>query len=495
MLPRSLLLAIMLAPMLATAAAGQAQEDVCNAVIIPTFQNAGDIAYLTGPFLFRCTSGAELRADSGTANRITGELVLIGNVSFHDAERDLTAQQATYTRPIRRMYATGNAVFTNAAEGMTIRGPELEYFAVMPGRPEAQVNASNRPHLTIKPKKGAKSDAPLDVDADRMTVLGKNDLSAYGSVVIKRPDLQATAAEARYDGDKESLELRQNAEVHGKDSVLRGEVIQAQLSGGKLQTVHSRTRAELQSKGLKVTAPDVQLFFQEELVSRTVARGDTSAASSRPVAVTPTFRLVADSIDAVAPRQALERVTAIGHARGETIDTARAHTATPAPAKSPADTLAGGAAAKSLLDSDWIIGDTIIGYFLQRDSAQRAAAAAAARDTSVQLERLVARGSAHSLYRLEATDTAKAAAAPGAPAAAAPGPDSAPAKRGLNFVSADVITLRMADGKVQGAELVGAGRGVYADPAPPGSAKTPAAGTPSPAGAPAAGAPAAGGRE
>jgi lipopolysaccharide export system protein LptA len=456
-----------------SAAAAQ-QEDKCDLIESVRTDVQTPTVFVQGPFLFTCTSGAELRADQGTLNQTTGELLLVGHVAYLDPERTLDADQATYTRATRRLYATGNVVFTNRVEGTTIRGPELEYFATSPDRPEAQVNAGNRPHLTLMPRDTAGSRDPLEIDADRLTIIGNDDLTAFGNVVMKRPDLDATAEEARYNGELETLELRRKAVVKGKDNVLRGELIEAQLENDVLKEVRSREHAVLEAKDMRVTAPDVHLFFREELVERTVARSDsTTAAADRPLAVTKTFRLVADSIDAVAPGQELETVTAIGRARGETIDTTRA-----APAAGSADSAT--TEESSLIASDWIAGDTIVGHFSRRDSTTAAGSTESA-DTAIQLDRIIARGTALSLYHIQ-EDTTRADTA-----AATRG------RRGVNFVSAQVITLSFKEGEVDVAELHGVKRGIYLDPAPAGAPPTaPAApaggGTPPATPAPTAGA-------
>src|SRR5690606_35781806 len=142
------------------------------------------------------------------------------------------------------------------------------------------------------------------------------------------------------------LELRENAVVRGKDSVLRGAVIQARMENDALQDVHARTDAVLEAEDLTVTATDVQLFFRDEPVERSVGRRGADTTAAQPVALSKTFRLVADSIDALAPDQRLEQVIAIGAARGESIDTVAAGTGEEV-AETPADP-------DSLIGSDWI---------------------------------------------------------------------------------------------------------------------------------------------
>lgn len=452
MLARALALAAALA--LGSASHGAAQNQ-CNLLenqkVDRVLEGGVPMVHIQGPFLVVCTGGAELRANQGTLNELSRELLLVGNVSYRDLTRTLTADQATYSSAVGRLYATGNVVFVDETEGMTIRGPELEYFRALPERPQAQVNASQRPHLTLRPESNPEGE-PLEIDADRMTILGKDDLSAFGNVVIQRPDLRALAQEARYTGATQGLELRGEAEVQNRENLLRGEVIQARLRDNVLEEVRARTNARLVSDELNVSAPELQLFFADSLLQRTVAR-TAGEKGARAVAVSRTFRLEADSLDALAPGQVLQQVIAIGTARGETIDTTAAPRDSAAPA--PADTSA--AAAGALAASDWIRGDTIIGYFAPADSAALARGQGA--DSSVVLEKLVARGAAQSLYRMEQrSDTAGAPRQP-------PGER----RKGINFASGDVITLLFQDGEVQEATFLGLRRGLYLDPviAPP----------------------------
>ena len=359
---------------LAAAPAARAQSPVetgrCDLVESQRAASQNGVIDVTGPLLVRCEGGAELRAQNGVVNRNTDEVVLTGNVFFQDPQRRLTADRATYSAGIGRLYATGNVVFSDLEQGTTLRGPELEYFRAMQSRPQAQVNAGQRPHLSLLPKKqqpapsGARDTAaqPLDVDADRMTILGDNDLSAFGAVVLRRGEMRGRAERAHFQGATGDLELRQDAVVETDQYRLEGQVIQARLVEGKLENVHARTRARLAGDNLTVDAPDLQLLFADNELQRAIGRRAASTAadsSARVVAVARSFRLEADSMQAELPRQRLERVVAVGHARGETIDTTRA------------DSLAAPdtAAASRLTGTDWIVGDTITGHFALADSA------------------------------------------------------------------------------------------------------------------------------
>jgi hypothetical protein len=412
-------------------------------------------------------------------------------------------------------------VFTDRVEGTTLSGPELEYYRVMEGRPEALVNAMGRPRLTLRRQAAAGGDtaaarpsesggAPLAIDANRMTIEGRNDLTAFGNVVIEDANIRAVADEAEQRGTAETLELRGGAEIHSREYSLTGAVIFATVPGGTIRDVEARGDARLLGADLNVRAPRLDLVFENDLLQRSIASSDEALAPGiQPLATSATFRLQADSIDATLPGQRLEMVVAIGNARGETIDTTSAAADSAAADGLPpedadplqvaadtageADTLAEAAAAGDdgpprvaamfergdsvttasaveLVENDWITGDTITGYFSSRvasvaDSVAEAAEdadgvdepeadqpdlalePAAGSDTTVVMERLVAVGAARSLYHV------------------APEEGSPPGtRRGINFLSAAHIELQFVDGQVQVADVTGLRRGLYLEP-------------------------------
>lgn len=416
------------------------------------------------PFLVRCTDGTELRANRGVLNQTTRQLQLWGDVFFEDPARTLTADEATYNSGMSRLYARGNVIFRNREEGSTLRGPELEYFAVTETRPLAQVHARQRPHLTLQPRERAEESEPLEIDADQVTILGQDQLSAVGSVVITRSDMRSTAREAQYNGATGRLVLRGGSTIASGEYDLAGEVIEARTDDGVLEHVHARIEASLAGKDLTVTAPDLQLFFENELLNRAVARtgaaaGDEDgAARDRAVATSRTFRIEADSIDALVPGQRVEQVVAIGAARGESIDTLAVRpSAERAMSGSGADAPLAAAGdgppgvrpddpGEIAVDQDWIRGDTLIGYF---GTPAEAEGVQAPGDTAVVLERIVARGSALSLYRMEKQDAA------------------ADDRLAINFLAGEIIDLTFAGGELELATVDGLHKGIFLDPAPP----------------------------
>lgn len=428
------------------------------------------------PFYFRCTDGSELRANRGTWNRASGLIELRGSVFFRDPFRSLTSSEATYEAAVGRLHATGDVVFIDTSEGSEIRGPELEYFRPIEGRPEPQVHARQRPHLTLQPR-DADADAdtePLEIDADEVTILGRDDLQASGAVVITRTDLRATGERASYSGASGNLSLLGDAAIESGEYDLTGDRILARTTDGALEHVHATDEAMLSSTELTVEAPDLQLFFADSLLQRAVARsGAQAGGAARPVARSRAFRLEADSIDALVPAQQVDQVIAIGRARGESIDTTAADRPLAAvPGDEPSDTAGAPVrpeptGARSLVENDWIRGDTIIGYFAAAETAgdsiapaasdsllpdtataPTVAAAAESDEDEVVLERIVSRGSALALYRM-------------APDSGAP----ADAPRRVNFLSGQVIELTFVGGELDVARVDGLQRGIFLDPA------------------------------
>lgn len=482
----------LLALLLGLPLSARAQAGSCNLIdsgqVERRTEGGASTVYVTGPLLVTCTGGTELRADNAVIQQATNEVQLSGNVFYRDPTRTLSSQQANYSSATGRLYATGDVIFTDTGRGSTLRGPEVEYFRAMPGRPEVQVLANGRPHLTLVP--AAADGEPLEVDADRLDIRGQDQLSAFGNVEIRRTDLQASGAEATFNSSSGDLRIRGGARVVGERFELAGETIDATLREQKLERVFARTGASLTSRDtrlegetieltlqdqklqriiarndaslvgekIRVRGPELKAFFEDELLERLVARGD-STVGGRPVATATGFRMQADSIEAILPRQRLERVVAVGNARGEATDTTES-AAAPADSSGALDV-----SAPLARDRDWITGDTLTGYFAVADSAARPAADSASAQPEIELLRLVAVGSARSLYRVQEEN-----AAPGA-------------RPGLNYLAGETITLVMDDGELDVATVLGLRRGVYLDPAAPGS--DPAA--PAPAEPPASG--------
>lgn len=452
-----------LAVLLAAPARGAAQAGSCELVEsrMLHYQDVGGLANINvgGPLRVVCKGGETLRADSAVLYQAANQVHLFGRVDFRDPTRTLTSDYATYSSVTGRLFATGNVVYTDRTRGSTLRGPELEYFRAMEGRPQAQVIAGQRPHLTVVPtdaKEGNRE--PLEIDADRITGVGEHYFSASGRVEIRRSDLDADAEEAMHDARAETLQLRGNARIRGERFDLAGETVDATMPGGDLDQVTAKREASLVSEKLRVDGPEIRLFFTDDLLQRLVTHG-AAEGEERPLVTAKGFRMEADSLEALLPGQELERVIAIGKARGETVDTT-GQAAAPDTADRRARIARGERPASGTLvrDRDWVVGDTLIGYFVPADSAARAASDSP--EGEVELDRVLAKGSARSLYRVREEGEE-------APRAERPA---------LNYLAGEEIELMLRGGELDVAHVRGLQRGVYLDPRPL------VAGTPAPTG-------------
>jgi lipopolysaccharide export system protein LptA len=480
-IPRALplLLAALASALLGTEAMAQ---NVCNLIYQQgTWVSVGAegqrVINASGPLLVQCSAGEELRADSAVLYEAINEVHLFRRVDYQDPTRSLTSDYATYNGTTGRLWATGSVVFTDKTRGSTLRGPNLEYFRAAQGRTDAQAIATERPHLTVAPR-GGRQREPMEVDADRITTVGEDHVNAEGNVVIDGKEMDAWGDAAYYDAVAERMELRRNARARGERYEITGDFIEADLAEGALERVLSRGNARLIEERMRVTGPQLQLFFARDSLQRLVSGHATSGENSagRSVALARGFRMEADSLEALTPGQRIRQVIAIGTAEGQSWDTLRVASPSLTDPAAP-DTVEGVA----LGERDLIFADTIIGYFAgdsarsdsaaatasttadadsaltetaQADSARPATpipppAATVRSDSTAELERVLALGSARSLYRMrpsreEAQDTTR--------------------KPGINYVIADTIDLAFLQGEVDVATVRGLKRGVYLDP-------------------------------
>src|SRR5690606_13527288 len=253
----------------------------------------------------------------------------------------------------------------------------------------------------------------------------------------------------------ERLVLSDDAWVEQEDLRLQARTIEAMLSGEQLRLVTAVDEAHLEGRELMVDAATIRLEFQDGALQRLIAvvppppapsaGGETALERPRAVALARDLRLVADSIDALAPGQTLREIIAAGDAF----------------AQRQADSLSAGL--PELIANDWVSGDTINAYFVLAEEATDSVAAAvdpaapprpdsaagAAPDSAeVVLERLIVTGPggrAQALYRASRDGND-----PGPPA--------------INYTIADRITLVLSGGEVKEAEATGDVRGRYLEP-------------------------------
>jgi hypothetical protein len=519
-----LLLGALLALLPPTTAGAQGQD--CE--LLPGAREANrkiiggqEVVHISGPARFVCPGEVVLQADSAVGSPDRGEFELLGNVFYQDSVKTLTAAWARYDRPDARLLARENVVLTDRKSRSVIQGAELEYLPANEVRPESEAIVQGRPHAIFQQQEKARPEGdasgrspvdsiplpdgsasepadsaaqPLEVDADLMRIFGDSRFLALGQVELTRGETRGYAREGEFDQAGNTMVLTGAARLVGEGYTLVGDRIEATLDGDRLDEVVSRRDAGLEAEDLDLKAPELRIFFQDGEVHRLVAIGDgersdaAGRASPEPVPVLPVaaprehggaeraappvasqpvitsrdFRLAADSIDALAPGQQIEQVIAVGHASG---------------IRTP-DSLDVGL--PESIAFDWLVGDTITGYFA-REAAPDSAPAALAPDTVAKpmpevveagaapapepkpravLERLVAvgeGGGARSLYRIREK-----------------GRESEPPS--ANYIVANRIVLVMSEGEVKDVEADGPIEGIHLQPAGRAGQGTPPAG-------------------
>lgn len=304
--------------------------------------------------------------------------------------------------------------------------------------------------------------APYHVTAHRRIVLdGESAFEAEGQVEVEREGLHAFGERLRYDEEWEQLHLLGAARSEGERYRLTADAIALYLRDQEVDQVVARDRARLATDDLEVDAPRIRLFVADSTVTRLAAGllGPTDTVpvvgsqgpegevlwsslepdpgdSARAVARAEDFHLSADSLDVLTPDEQLERVTAIGRARGDSFSR---------------DSL-NAAETPELIRNDWLEGDTIVALFAPDSTAPAAVDTAATDPAGYVLERLVAQGGARSLYRLEPSDTTRAAT---------------DRRLAVHYVVGDTIAITMVDGEVDRMEVHGQTQGLHLEPVAP----------------------------
>jgi hypothetical protein len=206
--------------------------------------------------------------------------------------------------------------------------------------------------------------------------------------------------------------------------------------------------ARLEGSEVTVDAPLIRLFFAEGEVQRLVAVGEPPAPdmlegeprlepATRATATSADFRLTADSIDAIAPLQVLDRIVAVGNAYGERLGDELADANIPA-----------------IAARDWLRGDTVIAVFTESEEIEPDSAALSRR---TQVDHVIAVGvgdRATSTYRVR-------------------NENDPTAEPGINYMLARRIVIQLREGGVEDVQATGEVQGMYLQPTvPAGGANT-----------------------
>lgn len=329
--------------------------------------------HVGGNVRFRC-QGLEVFMRSDSVASYQGTVIqFIGNVRYRDSTVEMTARYGTYLRDSEKWEAREDVVFRNLRDGTTLRGPSLDYFRVVEGlRSESEMYADRRPTVTLPVRDSVTGveEEPYVIVGDRIRTRGNDQTYAGGRVTIDRSDFRGRADSLFLDqgaGDEGALIGRALMRREAEDSFrLTGARIDLALADRKLTRVTARDSARLLTADLTLDGDGIGLDVTDDDVDHTVAWGTVV----RPVALSGDFEVRGDSLAFDTPERTLRQVRAFG------------------------DAWAGARPDSASGDRDWIAGDTVIAWFVERDSAGTARTA---------VERIEASGSARALYRLEAT--------------------------------------------------------------------------------------------
>jgi lipopolysaccharide export system protein LptA len=431
---------------------GDGGNDVYQRVALPGGET---IHYVTNPY-FECGDGVSIWADSAVAYSASSMTHLLGSVRYLDQTRELRSDEARYFSNVGRLQAQGHVFVEDLEDGSVIEDGDLIYLRQTDFRPEETMTVTVaadgiRPTATLTVQPTDTSAAPADsaqpqyvVIGDEIVFRGESDFSSKGRVEIRQDSLLAFADSARYDRATDQLLLRGSARVEQADYDLVGRSIDVLSPGGAQSEIRAMEDATLTSSEIELFSPQIFMHLSGGELQRLVAvpmppdsaSESDSAAVTRPVAVTEEFELVADSLEVNAPGEELERVFAAGSARS---------------VSSSRDSL-NIEGLPEIARTDWIEGDTIIFVFTASQADSLAPHEGAdSLGSQNQIEKIVAKRAARSLYRIPPSD---------GEARAGVDPPS------VHYVIGDQITLLMSAGDVEHMEVIGQTRGVHLEPFP-----------------------------
>jgi lipopolysaccharide export system protein LptA len=384
---KRLLCTMAAALLLPAAASGQG-----NCTIISSLDthvtNSGtpqQLVYVTQPVV-SCPGGRLISSDQAYVSEASGSIQLMGNVQFQDSTRTMTAANAQYFSQMQRLSASGSVVVRHRITNSVIQSEQLEYLEATPQRTSLVQAMGGRPRAVMR-QQGAQDSTVLE--ALQIDIIGEERLRGTGDAVLTRDSLSATGYMVDYvqaDGRLDVSGSRARVETPGYQLV--GDSITALLvDDDQLRDVFSRHGAVLEAEEMEVVAAAIRLFFEDGGLERMVAMQWQPLPGAEPAGqarvVNEQFRMVADSVDVLAPQQELREAVAIGDAYVERI--------TPESIRELLPETEGSVTA--LIANDWMRGDTVRAFFVAADAPEDdvavdadIAAIAAAVDTPAAVE-------------------------------------------------------------------------------------------------------------
>jgi hypothetical protein len=499
------LAAVVVVPTSAAAQEGCGLEEGSARLQSQPDPRGGSIQRFTTPH-FVCEDDVEIWADSAVAYSYDAMSILYGSVRYVDRQREMRADNARYFTDVGRLQAQGHVVVTNFEDGSVVENGDLVYLRQTDYREVEEMIVTTgsdgvRPKATVYPQRApvtesdsaAATRAPLEPDAgipqpevpepsapaagpddsveaddleptepeqyivvgDSLVFQGNSYFNATGTVEIERDSLFGFSDFAEYTGELGQLILDGSARLEGDAYDLVGRVITLASASDGTDEVRSLEDAVLTGDDLLVTAPQIVLRLADGEIDHMVAvplptedegdgaptRGagpapaqlDSTQALVRPIAISGDMELTGDSLDLAAPAGAIERIFAAGAARSVSRGRLDLNVE----------------ALPELAQTDWIDADSIEVMLVPLADSVADVRDATGGDAAYEVERIVAKVGARSLYRLLPADSTAVVGVDG------------PA---VSYMVADTITIFMLDGQADRVESVGQVSGWHLEP-------------------------------
>lgn len=330
-----------------------------------------------GTVTLRC-GDAVMTGDSAVHFETEERAEMIGNVFYRDTTRTLEADHLTYLESSDQVVADGNVRLVRLATGAQLDGPRASFFRAAAAG--SRTIATGRPRMTMPGEE--QGSEPIVVDADIAEFLGDDQAFARGEVVIQRSDFHATSDSSRF--SPEAGRLYGDPVITSRGLSLAGDSVLTTFVDGDLDLIHALGNARATGDELDLRAVEILIDTGPENVERAWAFGE-----GRSLGATPRFVIAGDSIDFAFSAGEIDSVTSVGDARAWQLNETR----------DPEAELAEPEASIGV-DADWLVGDSIRGWFEAVDEPTDPEAA------EPLMRRLLAQGAARSLFGATRDSTA-----------------------------------------------------------------------------------------
>ena len=420
------------------------QAQVCDLISSDQINSAGTtgirVSYLSRPF-FRCSDGTQIKADSSVTYETTGLTTFIGDVVFREGGREMQADEAQYYSSMGRLEAEGNIQVRMMEKNEVIVGDRLSLLQQNRDRSEDLMTVrGSQAYALISPERAGATVESNDsrINADLLHLVGDRILQAVGNVSVQRNSLElyGDSLELLQDGTRTKLffnaEIRGARDNSGISTNVKGDSVNILFSDNVLEQIQSMGRAEVEydNGNGSVRGSEVEMFFRDEELKQITSTGDHALVAEvidsglRAVATVEDFTITGDSVDLRLESGNLVSTAAFGNARGTS------HSVSNEPAT----------VMPSLLEEDWIEGDTVVVLFSESMSPQDLSA----ENNKRVIEQMTAFGAARSFFRRRTIPEQNGSG------------ETPESEMELNYVRGDEVRILFSNGEVRQMEVVNA---------------------------------------